>query len=98
MDKALKYKMDLMIKRVTQPNPKKDCLLLVEGGEGEGKTNLSLQLAYYVKSQTGRELSNKNIFFRAEALLDFAKSTEEQIIIYDEPSLDMLSSEWWKQE
>ena len=44
MDKALKKKIDLMIKRCTQKNPKKDALLLIEGGEGEGKSNFSFQI------------------------------------------------------
>lgn len=98
MDQMLKKKMDLIIKRCTQPNPKKDAVLLVEGAEGEGKTNLSFQLAYYFSYHTGREFSNKNVFFRAEPLMKFAQETENQIIIYDEPSLDMMSTEWWKKE
>lgn len=98
LDKKLKEKLDLMVLRCTIPNPKKDVLLLVEGGEGEGKTNLSLQFAYYVKHKTGRSFSNSNIFFKADKLLEFAQNTEGQIIVYDEPSLDMLSAEWWKEE
>jgi len=95
LDPQLKKKLDLMIKRCTQPNPKRDALLLVEGGEGEGKTNMSLQCAYYFKFKTNRKIS---LFFKALDVLNFAQSTEEQIIIYDEPALDMLSNEWWKEE
>lgn len=98
MDTLLKKKIDLMIKRCTQPNPKRDAVLLIEGGEGEGKTNLSFQIAYYFAYNTGREFSNKNVFFKAEDLLEFARATENQIIVYDEPSLDMMSNEWWKKE
>ena len=98
MDDMLKKKIDLMIKRVEQPNPKKDVLLLVEGAEGEGKTNMSLQIAYYVKYNTNREFTNKHVFFRATDLLTHAQKTEKQILIYDEPALDMLSNEWWKEE
>jgi len=98
MEPKLKHKLDLMIKRCTHPKNKKDALLLVEGGEGEGKTNLSLQAGYYVKYKTGRPFSEKNVFFSAKALTDFAQNTEEQIIVYDEPALDMLGAEWWKEE
>jgi len=98
MDDALKKKIDLMIKRCTQKNPKKDALLLIEGGEGEGKSNFSFQIGYYAHHKTGREFSSKNVFFHADKLLKFAQSTENQIIIYDEPSLDMMGAEWWKQE
>jgi len=98
LDKALKKKIDLMIKRCTQKNPKKDSLLLIEGGEGEGKSNFSFQIGYYVHHKTGREFSSKNVFFHADKLLKFAQETENQIIIYDEPALDMMGAEWWKQE
>jgi len=98
MDNALKKKIDLMIKRCTQKNPKKDSLLLIEGGEGEGKSNFSFQIGYYTSYITGREFSSKNVFFHADKLLKFAQETENQIIIYDEPSLDMMGAEWWKQE
>ena len=98
MDKGLKAKIDLMVKRCVQKNPKKDALILVEGGEGEGKSNLSFQIGYYVHHQTGRDFSSKNVFFHADKLLEFAQRTENQIIVYDEPSLDMMGAEWWKQE
>lgn len=98
MDDKLKEKIDLMIKRCTQPNPKRDSLLLIEGGEGEGKSNLSFQIGYYVSQVTGRSFGVDNVFFKAEKLLKFAQNTEKQIIIYDEPSLDMMSLEWWKEE
>lgn len=98
MDDMLKGKLDLLIKRCTQPNPKRDALLLIEGGEGEGKSNLSFQIGYYVSQQTGRSFGVDNVFFKAEELLKFTQNTENQIIIYDEPALDMMSAEWWKKE
>jgi hypothetical protein len=98
MDDMLKKKMDLLIKRCHQKSPKKDSLLLIEGGEGEGKSNLSFQIGYYVSKETGRPFSSNNVFFKAEDLLKFAQNTENQIIIYDEPSLDMMAAEWWKEE
>lgn len=98
LDPMLKSKIDIMIKRCTQPNPKRDALLLIEGGEGEGKTTLASTIAYYVHFITGRQLNNSNFFFSAKVLLEFAQNTEGQIIIYDEPALDMLNAEWWKEE
>lgn len=98
LDDGYKKKLDLFIRRLTIPNPKKDAILLIEGGEGEGKTNLSFQTAYYVAQETGRKFDNSRVFFRAEPLLNFLQNSEEQIAIYDEPALDMLGAEWWKQE
>ena len=98
MDNALYAKIKLMINRVTHKTNKKDSLLLIEGGEGEGKTNLAFQVAYLVKYETGREFTTKNIFYSAEKLVKFAQNTKGQIIVYDEPALDMLGGEWWKKE
>ena len=98
MDNALLKKLDLMILRCVQKNPKRDAVLIVEGGEGEGKTTMACCCAYYIHHITKRPFSNANIFFEAEKILKFAQETENQIIIYDEPALDMLSAEWWKRE
>ena len=88
-DKLVK-KLDAMIKRCTQDNPKKDAVLINEGSEGEGKSSSSWAEAYYVKHQTNREV---HLFFRLEPMIEFAKSTENKIIIWDEPSLDALSTD-----
>ena len=42
LENSLIEKLDLMIKRCVQKNPKKDAVLLNEGAEGEGKTSLSV--------------------------------------------------------
>lgn len=88
-DRLLK-KLDLMIARCVQEHPEKDAVIINEGGEGEGKTNTSCVEAYYVKYKTGRDV---HLFFRLEPLINFAKSTEKKIIIWDEPSLDSLSAD-----
>ena len=98
MENALIKKLDLMIERCDQKHPIKDACLVIEGGEGDGKTNMSCCCAYYISQETGRPFSISNIFFSAEKLMKFVQTTSKQIIIYDEPSLDMLSNEWWKKE
>jgi len=98
MDDALYTKIKLMIGRCTHKTNKKDALLLIEGGEGEGKTNLAFQIAHVVKHHTGRKFTTDNIFYSAEKLVKFAQENTEQIIVYDEPALDMMGGEWWKQE
>lgn len=59
LEKNLVPKIDLMIKRCITNKGKKDNLLLCEGAEGEGKTTLSIAIAYYVSEQTGRKFSEK---------------------------------------
>jgi len=86
-----------MIARSTGKN-KMDNLLIIDGDEGYGKTNMSVGLGYYFSYVTGRPFSVKNIFFSAEKLVDFAKRTEDQIIIYDESALSAMGMDWWKKE
>lgn len=93
IDKNVKKKLDIMIDRVTRNNPKRDAVLIVEGAEGEGKTNTSIANAYYIKQKTGREI---HLFFRLESMVKFAQETEAKIIIWDEPALDALSTDWYK--
>lgn len=96
MEDRLKKKLDLMIKRCTGNN-KKDTVLLVEGGEGEGKSNLSVQIAYYVHKQTGRPFGVDNIYFNLSPMIEHAKSHKDQIYVWDEPALEGLSTDWFKQ-
>src|SRR3990172_977918 len=90
LENKLLAKLDLMILRCVQKDVKKDALLINEGSEGEGKTNTSCAEAYYIKFKTSREI---HMFFRLEAMIDFAKKNKDKIIIWDEPSLDSLGAD-----
>jgi hypothetical protein len=93
-NKAFIQKFDLMIERVTQKNPKADAVFQNEGGEGMGKTTFSCAQAYYIAYKTGRTFSEKNVFLDIKKAIDFAKSTEGQIIIFDEPAKGVLKMQW----
>lgn len=88
LEKKLCQKLDLMVERVTQETPKQDCVLINEGGEGEGKSNSATVEAIWFKLRTGRDV---RLFFKIEPLMKYAQATEKKIIIWDEPSLDSLS-------
>ena len=90
IEARLVLKLDAMIKRCTQTTPKMDVAMIMEGNEGEGKTNGALCCAYYVRYKTGRDI---HLFFRLRALIEYAKKTESKVIIWDEPSLDSLSTD-----
>lgn len=90
IEKKLVSKLDRIIQGVTQNNPKEDALLINEGKEGWGKTNSAVLEALYIKIKTKRDV---HLFFRIEELISFAQSNENKIIIWDEPSLDSLSTE-----
>lgn len=91
LEARLIKKIDMMAKRCVQRNPKKDAVLLIEGAEGEGKTSLSVAIAYYVSEKTQREFTHRNIFFDVEKMIKFLQDTEGQIAIWDEPTLQALS-------
>ncbi len=87
-------KLDLMIDRVERKNPKLDAIFQNEGLMGMGKTTLSCLEGYYIHYKTGRPFSDKNVFLNVKDAIKFAKSTEKQIIIYDEPAFAGLKTDW----
>lgn len=87
-------KLDLMIDRVMQKNPKLDAVFENEGGEGLGKTSFSVAQAYYISWKTGKPFSEKNIFADVSKAIKFAQETEGQIIIFDEPAKGVLKAQW----
>lgn len=93
IEKPIIKKLDLMLERCMTNHPKRDAVLIVEGGEGEGKTNTSIANAYYLKCKSKRDI---HLFFKLKSLIEFAQNTENQIIIWDEPALDSLSTDWYK--
>jgi hypothetical protein len=97
MENKLIEKIDLCCERCTQPKPKLDSVLVLDGYEGYGKTTLSIAIAYYAAKKMGRSFSDKNVFFNVEKMTGFAQHTREQIIIWDEGSLGGLAAEWHRQ-
>lgn len=96
-NKGFIQKTDLMIERITQKNPKLDAVFQFEGGEGLGKTSFSVAQGYYISYKTGIPFSEKNVFLDLKKAIDFAKSTEKQIIIFDEPAKGVLKMQWRSQ-
>ncbi len=94
MDKFLVQKLELMIDRMGEKR-KGDNLVLVEGSEGSGKSNMSFIIAKYISFVTKRPFSNSNIFFDVDKMIEFAQNTEKQIFVWDEPALSGLSNEWF---
>ena len=94
LERNLITKFELMLKRVQGKGAKKDIVVIFEGGEGEGKTTFSIASAIWFAEQTGREFSHKNVYFDVEKMIDFAVNTEKQIIVWDEPALQALGTDW----
>lgn len=93
IETTLLPKLDLMIKRCGQKNPKRDAVLIMEGAEGEGKTTFSIAIAYYVAEQLNRVFNHNRVFADLEKMIKFLKNTEEEIAIWDEPALHALSGD-----
>ena len=91
IDSYLAEKLDIMCERVTKH--KFDNLLLIDGDEGYGKSNLAAVVASYVAYKTGRSMGNKNVSFLADDLINHAVATKEQILWWDEAALGGLASE-----
>ena len=56
-NRAFIQKLDLMIERTTQKNPKLDAVFQNEGGEGLGKTTFSVAQGYYIAWKTNKSFS-----------------------------------------
>lgn len=91
MEKKLVEKLDLACKRLKN---KLDCLMLVDGDEGYGKSTISGEMGYYVAYKLGRKFSYENFFFNIDKLIEYATKTEKQVIIWDEAALGGLAMEW----
>lgn len=83
--------LDLLIKRIKGTD---DAVLIVDGDEGIGKTELSVGTCYYVAYTTGRKYGIDNIFFNLDEVIKFASTTENQIIHFDEAALGLLLTQW----
>lgn len=91
IDERLREKMDLMVERVVKH--KFDNLVIIDGKEGYGKSNLAAAMAYYFAWKSKRTFSSANLFFLVDDILKYATKTSEQIIWWDEAALGGLASE-----
>jgi len=92
MDDLYAKKLDLMVKRMKGTD---DNILLIDGDEGQGKTEKTVGTCYYVAYHTGRKYDVDNIYFDLDEAMKFAATTKDQIIHLDEGALGLLSTQWW---
>lgn len=87
-------KLGIMIDRMTGKK-KFDNVIIIDGDEGHGKSTLAIQICGYVAAKTGRAFPRdcSRIFFDANAMTEFAKSHDDQIILWDEAALGGLTTE-----
>lgn len=98
MEKRLIEKLDILCERCTLPN-KQDNLLLIDGDEGSGKSNLSTEVAYYMAQKTGRKFDVNDVYFDVEILINEAikEDSYDRIFVWDEAALKGMASDWQNQ-
>lgn len=93
LENKLIEKLDLIVKRLKKTD---DAVIIIDGDEGVGKTNLSVAVCYYIAFKTGRKYNIDNIFFDLDELIKYASENKEKIIHWDEGALGGMSLQWWE--
>lgn len=93
-EKRLIAKLELMVTRLQGQD---DNVVVIDGDEGVGKTNFATAICYYIAWRMKRKYDIDNIFFDLDSLINYASSTDQQIIHWDEAALGGLSVQWWKE-
>ena len=94
IEEQLISKLDLMVKRI---NGGDDAILIIDGDEGQGKTEFAFGICYYMAFKLKRDYDADNIFFDLDEIIRFAVSTKERIIHFDEGALGLLRTQWQKE-
>lgn len=71
-----------------------DNMILIDGMEGVGKSELGRQQAYYYAWKNQKSFTASNVFMDIDDMLDFALNNRNQIIIWDEAAFGGLSIQW----
>lgn len=91
VDQYLLNKLDLIIKRLRGTD---DAIIIVDGDEGQGKSEFTCGMCYYVAYNLKREYNINNIFFELDKAIEFAAKTKDQVIHIDEGALGLLTTQW----
>lgn len=92
MDKMLIKKIDAFCDLITRK--KDDALMIIDGDEGSGKSNMGVACGYYAAHKLNRPFSVDNVFFDPDEMISFAANTDKQVIIWDEAAIVGLAAEW----
>lgn len=87
----LKEVLDLCVKRHEK---KWDNLLIIDGMERAGKTTLGKTIGHYVSNSIKVPFSLNNAFFDVDALIEYARTNRNKVIIWDEAALGGMGKQW----
>ena len=94
MDKFLVDMLNSCIHRIKH---KWDVAICVDGVEGSGKSNLAIGCGYYLAHKLGKKFTHHNTFFDLEALINFASTARQEVIVFDEAALGAMGADFQNQ-
>jgi hypothetical protein len=75
---------------------KHDNLLIIDGDEGIGKSEIARQIGYIYSYETKIPFSVENVFFDIEEMSEYARTQRNKIIIWDEAVLGGMAEDKYK--
>lgn len=79
---------------VERYHKKWDNLIIIDGMERAGKTTLAKEIGYAYAAKLGKKISLANVFFNPDDIIEFAKNTRGQVIIWDEAAFGGMNTQW----
>jgi len=91
IDGYLKQNLDFCIQRLKKDW---DCLAIIDGDEGTGKSVFSWSMCGYIAEAMGKTFTLDNIYFDPQELMKKATSSYGEVLCWDEAALEGLSANW----
>lgn len=91
IDGMLKSNLDIVAIRDFN---KWDNLIIIDGLERSGKTTIGSTACAYLSTRLNRSFSVDSIYFDIDSLIEYAQTSREKIILWDESALGGLGSQW----
>lgn len=91
LDQRILDKIDLACQMIQNDND--DAILIITGGTGTGKTNVSKAYGYYIAQKLNRTFDNSRYFFEPEDWCKYVSHNRQQVVVWDEAALGCLSNQ-----
>jgi hypothetical protein len=91
------YLISLLNRCIKREQHNWDNLIIIDGDTGTGKSTFAFQIAYYYAWNMNKEFTVDNVFFESEAMIDYAQTNKNKIIVWDESALDGMAMDWQNQ-
>jgi len=92
VDELLVKKIDVMCKLIEESSG--DAVIIADGGEGTGKSNLLSIVCYLFSIKLNRRYTSDDIYFDLDEMMKEVQSSKERIFHFDEAALGALAGDW----